>query len=73
MMTSAMKEAFGYDALGNCERLVCLDDRIEMEKGIRRAAGMVVCDHCGCTFNMHPPVQGALWATRTCMDGIVKL
>lgn len=71
-MIQAMRDAFGYDTFGNSPRLVCLADEEEMERGVPRAGGMVMCSVCRATYNVHPPVQGALWATRTC-EGIVKL
>lgn len=72
-MTSAMKDAQGYDTFGNCSKLLCAHDRLHMRRGIPRATGTVICSVCGCTYNLHPAVQGALWATRTCDTGIVKL
>lgn len=71
MMTTAMKEAFGYDDLGNAPRLLAEMDRLDMERGIKRAGGGVICS-CGVLYHNHPPVQGALWLTRTC-QGLFKL
>lgn len=71
MFTDKMREAFGYDMLGNSPTLVAAADEVVLERGINRAAGTVMCS-CGVTYNLHPPVQGALWATRTC-EGIFKL
>jgi hypothetical protein len=72
-MIEAMHRSFGYDEFGNNVRLLAAADREEMDKGVPRAGGMVLCSKCGCTYNIHPAVQGALWATRTCDAGIVKL
>ena len=71
-MTDKMREAMGYDMFGNAPHLVAAQDEIALSN-IPRAAGSVICDHCGVAFVHHPVVQGALWATRTCKDGIVKL
>ncbi len=71
MLTDKMREAFGYDSFGNSELLLAELDKQVIDRGIQRAAGMTMCK-CGCTYNRHPAVQGALWLTRTC-DGIVKL
>lgn len=75
MMTTQMKEAFGYDTFGNCSKLLSSFDRLMMYRrgGVQRAGGTVLCSVCGVTYNAHPAVQGALWATRTCDAGIVKL
>lgn len=73
MMTSLMKESFGYDMFGNCSKLLSAHDRLMMRRGVSRASGTVLCSVCGVTYNLHPAVQGALWATRTCDAGIVKL
>lgn len=73
MLTDKMRTAFGYDAFGNSDRLLAETDRVAIEAGVPRAGGMVVCDVCLCTYNNHPPVQGALWLTRTCNAGLVKL
>lgn len=71
VLTDKMRQAFGYDDAGNAPSLLADRDRREIERGVPRASGMVVCV-CGVQYNRHPPVQGALWATRTC-TGIVKL
>jgi hypothetical protein len=71
-LTDKMRDAMGYDAFGNAPALVAAQDEA-MLSNIPRAGGDVICDHCGLVFNRHPAVQGALWATRTCKDGIVKL
>lgn len=75
MLTTVMREAFGYDSFGNCSKLLSSYDRLMMRRGrgVPRAGGTVLCSVCKCTYNVHPPVQGALWATRTCDAGIVKL
>jgi hypothetical protein len=73
MMTDKMRTAFGYDSYGNSPELVCAHDEAELERGVQRACGTVICAVCGCTYNRHPVVQGATWATRTCDAGIVKL
>lgn len=73
MLTERMRDAFGYDTFGNCSKLLCAHDRLMMRRGVPRASGMVLCSVCGVTYNAHPAVQGALWATRTCDSGIVKL
>lgn len=72
MLTEKMRTAFGYDSYGNSHELLSEKDRREMNKGVPRAGGEVLCCVCGVTYNIHPRVQGALWATRTC-EGIVKL
>lgn len=72
MLTDKMRTVFGYDSFGNSPELVCEKDARELEAGIPRAGGTVICRVCGVTYNIHPSVQGALWATRTC-EGIVKL
>ncbi len=70
-MTDQMQTALGYDMYGNCARLVCSADRIPLSR-VTRASGDVVCRACNVLYRLHPAVQGALWATRTC-EGIVKL
>lgn len=72
-MTTKMREAFGYDDFGNAPKLMCVVDMVAMDKGVPRASGTVLCTVCGCTYNIHPAVQGATWATRTCDAGLVKL
>lgn len=72
MLTDKMRTAFGYDSFGNSDVLLAEVDRLSLDAGISRAGGTVVCRVCGVTYNAHPSVQGALWATRTC-EGIVKL
>lgn len=72
MLTEKMRDAFGYDSFGNSDHLLAEKDRQEMDAGVPRAGGTVLCPVCGVTYNAHPAVQGALWATRTC-EGIVKL
>lgn len=69
MLTDKMREAFGYDSFGNCDRLLAEADR---DVDVPRAGGDVVCRVCGVKYYAHPAVQGKLWATRTC-EGIVKL
>lgn len=71
-MTDAMRTAMGYDDFGNAPHLVSVADEILL-RDVSRASGDVVCSHCHVLFRMHPPVQGALWAIRTCKDGLVKL
>ena len=68
----------GYDQFGNNEYLLHPDDKAYIERtGVNRAGGDVVCEHCGYTYYMHPPVQGALYLTRVCsrepMGRLVKL
>jgi len=72
MLTDKMREAFGYDSFGNSHKLLASHDRLMMRRNVPRAGGDVVCTVCGVIYARHPPVQGALWATRTC-EGIVKL
>ena len=72
VMTDAMRVAFGYDSYGNADELLAERDREAIERGVPRASGRVACRVCGVLYQRHPPVQGALWATRTC-EGIVKL
>lgn len=73
-MTTKMREAFGYDEFGNCPKLLCKADREVINHGVwGRAGGTVLCTVCGCTYNIHPAVQGALWLTRSCDAGLVKL
>jgi hypothetical protein len=71
-MTDAMRMAMGYDEFGNAPHLVSAIDEVLLES-IPRAGGDVICSHCHVPFRLHPVVQGALWATRTCKDGLVKL
>lgn len=71
-MTDKMREAMGYDSFGNAPHLVSAQDKIAL-RNVSRAGGDVICSHCHVLFRMHPVVQGALWATRTCKDGLVKL
>lgn len=73
MLTDQMREAFGYDMYGNSAGLLATLDRHKIARGVPRATGTVLCSVCQVTYNLHPPVQGALWATRTCDVGIVKL
>ncbi len=73
MLTDKMRTAFGYDMYGNSPLLLAAHDKKEIERGINRAGGEVVCTNCGCSLNLHPKVQGALYLTRTCTYGIVKL
>jgi hypothetical protein len=69
VLTDKMREVFGYDSFGNCDRLTAEADK---DVDIPRAGGDVVCRVCGVKYVHHPAVQGRLWATRTC-EGIVKL
>lgn len=71
-MTDSMRTAMGYDAFGNAPHLVSAHDEILL-RDVSRAGGDAVCDHCHVLLRLHPVVQGALWATRTCKDGLVKL
>lgn len=76
-MMTAIKAGLGYDDMGNCARLLHPDDKRAIEGddghgGIRRAAGDTPCRVCGEIYYRHPPVQGALYMTRTCRE-IVKL
>jgi hypothetical protein len=71
-MTDQMRTAMGYDEWGNSPRLVSHVDRKALND-VSRASGDAVCSHCHVLFRLHPVVQGALWATRTCKDGLVKL
>jgi hypothetical protein len=71
-MTDKMREAMGYDSYGNAPHLVSAQDEVAL-CDVPRAGGGVICLHCGLAYCSHPAVQGALWATRTCKDGIVKL
>lgn len=71
MLTTAMREAFGYDSFGNAEDLIAEKDKRVIEAGINRASGGVIC-RCRLPYYSHPPVQGALWLTRTC-EGLYKL
>lgn len=71
-LTEAMRDAFGYDALGNAEHLLAPLDRERLEEGeYLRVAGEADCV-CGLRYRLHPPVQGALWLRRGC-EGLVKL
>jgi hypothetical protein len=77
----SVRLSLGYDEWGNHAGLLHPDDkqRIDGETpngrygntGVPRAGGEAVCK-CGFIFYLHPPVQGALYFTRTC-EGIVKL
>lgn len=71
-MPEGMARGLGYDADGNNQSLLAERDREEIDRGIPRAAGTATCGKCGLELRLHPPVQGALWLTRTC-EGIVKL
>lgn len=71
-MTDMMQQLLGYDQFGNNFSILAESDRIFIEEvGVPRASGDVICK-CGSHYYIHPHVQGALWATRTC-QGIVKL
>jgi len=71
-MTDMMQHLLGYDSLGNNFSLISEPDRAFIEEvGVPRASGEVTCK-CGSPYRIHPAVQGALWATRTC-EGLVKL
>lgn len=68
-----MRSFLGYDGNGNSVALLAEADRLFIENvGVPRAGGDVVCEKCGFIYYDHPPVQGALYLTRTC-QGIVKL
>ncbi len=71
-MTDQMRVAMGYDELGNAPHLLAPQDARAL-CDVPRAGGEAICRHCHVLFRMHPVVQGALWATRTCVDGLVKL
>jgi uncharacterized Zn-finger protein len=71
-MTDQMRVAMGYDDMGNAPHLVSAHDE-KLLCDVSRASGDAVCSHCHVLFRLHPVVQGALWATRTCKDGLVKL
>lgn len=71
-MTDQMRTAMGYDEAGNAPHLLASQD-LEALPLVTRASGEVTCSHCHVLFRLHPVVQGALWATRTCKDGLVKL
>jgi hypothetical protein len=73
--------SLGYDDWGNNAELLHPNDKAVIhgeavngrygKTGVPRAGGDNVCK-CGYIFYQHPPVQGALYFTRTC-EGIVKL
>lgn len=71
MMLEEQRIAFGYDDFGNSSELVAESDK-EKLLDCNRASGDFICEICGVEYRKHPPVQGALWATRAC-NGIVKL
>lgn len=72
-LTDKMREAMGYDTDGNAPSLLAEVDRRAMDAGkIHRVAGEARCPACQCVYRLHPPVQGALWATRGCLE-LVKL
>lgn len=81
MTSPSVLYSLGYDDMGNNPSLLHPDDKamIDGDKpngrygctGVPRAGGDSVCK-CGYINYMHPPVQGALYLTRTC-EGIVKL
>lgn len=71
-MPTFMREALGYDEMGNNPALLTRDDALALREGTwRRAAGETLC-RCGAAYYVHPPCQGALWLVRTC-EGLVKL
>lgn len=81
MTSPSVLHSLGYDDMGNHSGLLHPDDKRAIEgdadngrygrTGVPRACGDAVCK-CGYIFCHHPPVQGALYFTRTC-EGIVKL
>jgi hypothetical protein len=67
-----LRSNLGYDSLGNAPHLLCPNDKIAIESGdYKRVGGEALCT-CGLPYNLHPPVQGALYLTRSC-QGLVKL
>lgn len=72
-MPFTIRVTLGYDEVGFCEELIAEVDKEVMRKGTWvRAEGRVICEKCGFAYREHPPVQGALFMTRTC-TGLVKL
>ena len=70
LMPTTMADGIGYDAAGNCDRLLCEGDRQMIDAGLYpRVGGDAPCPVCGSPYRLHPPVQGALWLTRGC-DGL---
>lgn len=69
-MTEQMQFTLGYDEWGNNRSLIAACDKHQLSN-VSRASGDVICK-CGSPYRLHPGVQGALWATRTC-EGIFKL
>jgi hypothetical protein len=68
-----IRSGLGYDEMGNAAHLLTEVDRYALEKGdFIRADGNARCCVCDYPLNQHPPVQGALWLTRSCW-GLVKL
>lgn len=72
MLTSHMRDAFGYDDYGNAPDLLAPCDKLALDNGDWiRADQNAVCK-CGSINRHHPEVQGCLWLIRTC-EGLVKL
>lgn len=72
MLTTLMREAFGYDEFGNAPHLTAPIDAEAIFQGrFTRVAGEAECP-CGVLYRQHPQVQGCLWLHRAC-DGLVKL
>jgi hypothetical protein len=77
----SVRYSLGYDDWGNHPALLHPNDKLAIDgeidngrygkTGVPRAGGETICK-CGFSFYLHPPVQGALYFTRTC-EGIVKL
>ncbi|GLS29942.1 hypothetical protein SAMN04488498_104353 [Mesorhizobium albiziae] len=69
----AIQHSLGYDEFGNNPDLLTRADKRNLDRGrIARVSGDATCPACGEAYRLHPPVQGALWATRGCF-GLVKL
>lgn len=70
LMPTAMARGLGYNDAGYNADLIAFGDA--REEFVPRASGDAICSVCHYALRMHPPVQGALFLTRTC-TGLVKL
>lgn len=63
-----------HDDFGNAPHLLSADDEAAISRGdVKRVGGGCICTQCGKEYYDHPPVKGALWATRLCDGKLVKL
>lgn len=62
-----------HDHFGNAPHLLAPEDAAALDAGqVQRTGGDNRCP-CGKLYYDHPPVLGALWATRLCNGSLVKL